>query len=302
MNLDIDALVAPDQMESARELIRVIQDSPWSPPSRHKDEDGDNYEARCEATHKEFVLSSLIAVCGGSRQAIVMVLREYYEGGIWAFSPLLEHEGVRRPEQFLEMLLDNLGFQDRVSAPMRGSLIGFMTEVMPEIQRYAKQIPELDKYGGRLPDDIYGSILDDSGLITFPRVAFRSVGLVRRFKRGDGVSLEIARTICVALLTGDYKVLESITKMATIVAEEATRVKEEHPDWSASQIAETLKDYGTSKDAVQKYVQASSVQPRRLVGKRQTSGDQTVYVIECASHEDAMIFEARCRTLIDFED
>jgi hypothetical protein len=286
VDLDTDAL-AHDSIDNARELIRVIRMAPWTPPQVKTGESNEDYEARCECMHTEYVLATLATTAQGSRQAVIMILREYYESGIWTHSQLIEHEGVKSAEEFLKVLLDNT----------RQRLMAFMTVVIPEIRRHAPNIPELKPHGGKIPDDIYGAVLDESGNLMLPRIVWMANSLVSRLKKGGGVSLEAARTICVALLTGDWRILDQMNKLNRSIEAQAKAIKAENPGLSEDELAvEIMKRQEESAPAEldRKFY--------RIPGDVKRDGEAKVYTIRVESHGEQMHFEARLRTLVEFRE
>lgn len=296
VDLDTDAL-AHDSIDNARELIRVIRMAPWTPPQVKTGESNENYEARCEAMHTEHVLATLATTAQGSRQAVIMVLREYYESGIWAHSQLIEHEGVKSAEEFLKVLLDNLGLNDHLSAYTRQRLLVFMTVVIPEIRRHAPNIPELKPHGGKIPDDVYGAVLDESGNLMLPRIVWMANSLVNRLKKSGGVSLEAARVICTALLTGNWRILDQMNKVNKSIETQARAIKAENPGLSEDELAAEIMK--RQEDAAPAELDRKFY---RIPGDVKRNGGAKTYTVTIETHEEQMHFEARLRTLVEFKE
>lgn len=298
--VDTAVLIGPDHVAVARELIRLVERMPWRPPERYQNESNEDWEARCDAEWEEFKASCLVNIGRGARQAVIMILRRYFESHKWAASPILL-EGSYTEAQFLEMLLDNIGLRDEWSTKSRLFFISFLTEVVPEIMRHADNIPELRRNGGQIPDDVYMAIFDESGQLTMPRVVRLAIVIVNRFKNEGGITPEIARTMCVALMNGDFRMMESILTVSNVVAEEAKRVREENPGLTAGEVADIV---GSTTDAVRHYLRNDSeTKSIRMQAKVQWTGDNKFTIlIEGHSREELSVLMSRARNLIDFEE
>lgn len=239
---------------NATDVVDEMAPYAFKSPDQWQNEGKEEFIARRDADLKRHKLKLLRQGGTGCRAAYVIGVKDYFMSGEYMNSTLVKiNGGESSPSDWFERIMEDLGNDMVMSYAQKSLFKSTITVVVPEVERF----------GYELKNDVFASLIDESGEVSIGNTARRAASLISRARAAGGVTKNHAELIYKAF-TGDEKdrkALELATQSGKTPLDKGGRIPAQCSIEADGTVRYTIVVHGDNKKAQQIIEQIFDVKP-----------------------------------------